>query len=79
VKDPTRGQPVASLGRVITHPPQPLSLFDEACERLLDMLHGDDGEAWSQAERFLKQHRPDLYNRIGMKDTSNATYQSDPE
>lgn len=68
MKDPTRNQPIASLGRVITHPPQPLSLFDEACDRLFDMLQGDDGEAWSQAERFLKAHRPDLYNHLGVSE-----------
>lgn len=42
--------------------------LDEACERLYDMLLADDGEAWSQAERFLKQHRPDLYNRLHVED-----------
>lgn len=38
----------------------------EACERICDMVRGDDGEAWSQAERFLKAHAPDLYDKIGM-------------
>lgn len=41
-------------------------LFRQACERIFDMLLADDGEAWSEAERFLKAHAPDLYNRIGM-------------
>ena len=41
--------------------------FAEACDRLYDMLLGDDGQAFSEAERFLKRHRPDLYNRIGME------------
>ena len=35
-------------------------LYDEACERIYDMLLGDDGEAFFQAERFLKANRPDL-------------------
>lgn len=77
MKDPTRGQPIASLGRVIAHPPQPLSLFDEACDRLFDMLQGDDGEAWIQAERFLKAHRPDLYNRLGMSEPNTETTNED--
>ncbi|QXN72460.1 hypothetical protein RCTHUNDERBIRD_51 [Rhodobacter phage RcThunderbird] len=38
----------------------------EACERIADMLQGDDGEAWFEAEKFLKRHAPDLYNEIGM-------------
>jgi len=38
----------------------------EACERVADMLQGDDGEAWFEAEKFLKRHAPDLYNEIGM-------------
>lgn len=42
--------------------------FEQACERILDMLHGDDGQAWSEAERFLKAHAPHLYDQIGMKD-----------
>lgn len=66
--DPTKGQPLANLGRVIAEPPTPPSLFREACERLLDMLRADDGQAWSEAERFLKRHAPDLYNEIGMPD-----------
>lgn len=41
--------------------------LDEACDRLYDMLLGGDGQAFSEAERFLKRHRPDLYNRIGME------------
>jgi len=41
--------------------------FREVCDRLFDMLLGDDGQAWSEAERFLKRHAPDLYQRIGMQ------------
>lgn len=44
---------------------QPASLLNEAFDRLFDIMLGDDGEAYFQAERFLKAHRPDLYNRIG--------------
>lgn len=42
------------------------SLFRQACERIFDMLLADNGQAWFEAERFLKAHAPDLYNRIGM-------------
>lgn len=38
----------------------------EAYDRIFDMIQGDDGQAWSEAERFLKNHAPDLYNQIGM-------------
>lgn len=38
----------------------------EACERIADMLQGDDGEAWFEAEKFLKAEAPDLYDEIGM-------------
>lgn len=43
--------------------------YAEACDRLFDIMLGDDGEAHFQAERFLKAHRPDLYNRLGLNDT----------
>lgn len=56
---------IASLGRVITEPPMPRSLFREACERIADMLRQDDGEAFFEAEKFLKAHAPDLYDKIG--------------
>jgi len=38
----------------------------EACERIFDMLEDDDGEAWFEAEKFLKRHAPDLYDEIAM-------------
>ena len=38
----------------------------EACERIADMLRQDDGEAFFEAEKFLKRNAPDLYNKIGM-------------
>ncbi|UUV44562.1 hypothetical protein RCMOTHERGOOSE_52 [Rhodobacter phage RcMotherGoose] len=38
----------------------------EACERIADMLQGDDGEAWFEAEKFLKAEAPDLYDAIGL-------------
>jgi hypothetical protein len=53
-------------GRVLAEPPVPPALFREACERIADMLEGDDGEAWFEAEKFLKRHAPDLYDEIGM-------------
>ena len=39
----------------------------EACERIADMLRQDDGEAFFEAEKFLKRHAPDLYDKIGTK------------
>ena len=38
----------------------------EACERIADMLRQDDGEAFFEAEKFLKRHAPDLYDKRGM-------------
>ena len=38
----------------------------EACERIADMLRQDDCEAFFEAEKFLKRHAPDLYDKIGM-------------
>lgn len=46
--------------------------YTQACERILDMLKQDDGEAFFQGEAFLKQHAPDLYNRIGLDMTNPA-------
>lgn len=37
----------------------------EACERLADIIEGDDGEAYFEGEKFLKRHAPDIYNVIG--------------
>lgn len=64
--DPTKGQPLANLGRVVAEPPASPSLFREACERIGDMLRQDDGEAFFEAEKFLKRHAPDLYDNIGI-------------
>ena len=41
-------------------------LFREACERIGEMLRQDDGEAFFEAEKFLKRHAPALYDKIGM-------------
>lgn len=62
--DQGKGQLLANLGRFVAEPPTPPSLFREACERIADMLRGDDGEAFFQAERFLKAHAPDLYEKF---------------
>jgi hypothetical protein len=42
-----------------------LPQYRQACERIFDMVQQDDGEAFFEGEKFLKQHAPDLYNRIG--------------
>ena len=39
----------------------------EACERIFDILRQDDGEAFFEAEKFLKRHAPDLYDKIGLE------------
>ena len=57
---------IRNLGRVVAEPPASPSLFREACERIGDMLRQDDGEAFFEAEKFLKRNAPDLYNKIGM-------------
>ena len=51
-----------NVGEVLKKSP----LFREACERIADMLRQDDGEAFFEAEKFLKRHAPDLYNKIGL-------------
>jgi len=33
-------------------------------DRIYDMLLGDDSQAWKEAQRYLKLHRRDLYDRI---------------
>ena len=39
----------------------------EACERIADMLGRNlGGEAFFEAEKFLKAEAPDLYDKIGM-------------
>ena len=51
-----------SVGEALEKSP----LFREACERIADMLRQDDGEAFFEAEKFLKRHAPDLYDKIGI-------------
>ena len=50
-----------SVGEALEKSP----LFREACERIADMLRQDDCEAFFEAEKFLKRHAPDLYDKIG--------------
>lgn len=35
--------------------------LSECQRRLFDVLLGDDGQAWNEAERYLERERPDLY------------------
>lgn len=37
--------------------------FDLALDRIADMLKGDDGQAWKEAEKFLARHRPQEVSR----------------
>lgn len=39
-------------------------LLQDAQNRLFDMLLGDDGQAWKEAERYLERTRPDLHERL---------------
>lgn len=34
---------------------------------LLDVLQGDDGQAWKEAERYLERERPDLYGALNQR------------
>lgn len=36
----------------------------KAGDRLFDILLGDDGQAWKEAEKYLQQDRPHLFARL---------------
>ena len=36
----------------------------DADDRIFDMLLGDDGQAFTEAQKYLQRYRPDLANRI---------------
>lgn len=40
---------------------------NEAQDRLFDILLGDDGQAYKEAEKYLQRARPDLYQRLKEK------------
>lgn len=64
----------AAIGDLTDIPGQ---LLEDAYSRIFDMLHGDDGEAFFQAEAFLKRNKPDLYNRIPQERiTSDGSHHS---
>ena len=44
-----------------------------AQDRLFDVLLGDDGQAWKEAERYIERTRPDLYERIQRHKDANCT------
>ena len=44
-----------------------------AQDRIFDMLLGDDGQAWEEAERYIERTRPDLYERIQRHKDANCT------
>jgi hypothetical protein len=60
------------LGEITESMKQKDSIEARAFGHLFDLLSGDDGEAWSQGESFLKHYRPDLYNKIGMRDVPDS-------
>jgi hypothetical protein len=37
---------------------------EDAQDRIFDMLLGDDGQAWREAEEYLRRKRPDLHQRL---------------
>jgi hypothetical protein len=51
----------------------PVSDVGAAQDRLFDMLLGDDGQAWKEAERYLEKARPDLHERIQRHKDANCT------
>jgi len=40
------------------------SELEASQDRLFDVLLGDDGQSWKEAERYMERARPDLYERI---------------
>lgn len=42
-------------------------------DRLFDVLLGDDGQAWKEAERYLQKARPELYERLMRHKDANCT------
>ena len=46
---------------------RPVHPEHEAQERLFDILLGDDGQAYKEAERYLERTRPDLHQRLKEK------------
>jgi len=55
----------------------PVSDVGAAQDRLFDILLGDDGQAWKEAERYLEKARPDLYERIQRHKDANCTIGKD--
>jgi hypothetical protein len=47
---------------------EPNQAAKDAQDRVFDLLLGDDGQAWKEAERYLERARPDLALRLkGLK------------
>lgn len=44
-----------------------------AQDRIFDMLLGDDGQAYKEAERYLEKARADLYKRLQRHKDANCT------
>ena len=42
-------------------------LINEAESRLFDILLGDDGQAYKEAEKYLERERPDLYEKLKLQ------------
>lgn len=50
-------QMLAALAAASQEAPQADSPLEQALDRIQDMLKGDDGQAWKEAERFLRRYR----------------------
>lgn len=46
---------------------EPNDAAKAAQDRVYDLLLGDDGQAWKEAERYLQRARPDLWMKLGEK------------
>ncbi len=44
--------------------PREVALLDKTFEQLYDLLMDFDGHAFERAEAFIKEHRPDLNDRL---------------
>ena len=55
---------LAGLLREVADGLDPGNSLGKVQDRLFDVLLGDDGQAWPEALRYLRDHRPDLADRF---------------
>lgn len=51
--------------------------LEQAEGHLFDMSLGDDGQAWSEAARYLRRYRPDLADKLESAASAKATVSAD--